>query len=64
MIKKSEIVKSLCLALFCVSLILCLYFADNIEEIIRLGVCAIIASQSYCFIVFWEVLQHGDKNKD
>lgn len=61
---KSYVVKTLLYALFLTSLIICLYLSDDVIEVIRSGVCAVIMIQMYCAILIYERVKNGDQNKD
>lgn len=58
------IVKTLLYALFLTSLIICLYLSDDVIEVIRSGVCAVIMIQIYYSILIYERVKNGDQNKD
>ena len=64
MIDRSIIVKTLLYALFLTSLIICLYLSDDVIEVIRSGVCAVIMVQIYYAILIYERVKNGDQNKD
>ncbi len=64
MIDRSDIVRMLVFALFVISLVMCLYLSDDVVEVIRLGICAVVMTQIYYGILIGEMVKNGDKNKD